>query len=86
MRSKLAVGNTVTVRGTSREQEWRPPIRGRLPLNWCVVWWVDTSRGEKRFTLGRRDAAQAWKLFWPLRGKPWVIRGPELWRGRKRVL
>ena len=75
----------VAVNRTSGEQEWHPPVRGHA-RTWKVVWWIYTSKGEKRFVIGQREAAQAWKWFWTLRGKPHVIRGPELWRCRRRVL
>ncbi len=61
-------------------------------LNWKVVWCVEgtLARGGefqiRRCVFGRREARAAWALFWRLRGQPWVVFGPELWRGRERVL
>ena len=71
----------------------RRPSKGRR--GWKVVWsvYVVPVRGkyrgqgrERRAVVGRLDASQAYKLFWRLRGKPWVIAGPEMFRGHRRVL
>ena len=69
----------------------RPPIYSSKAQpapkrNWKVVWWVDLDRGRVRCVLGQREAAQAWKLYWALKGKAHVVGGPELWRGRRRVM
>ncbi len=66
--------------------------------NWKVVWVIQCEpargpyKGElqvKRCVAGILDAQQAWNIYWNLRAKrndARLLRGPELWRGRVRVL
>jgi hypothetical protein len=76
-----------------------PASAPRPKLNWKVVliWGTTPLRGpykgiyrETRCVTGQLDAKTAWRLFWAFRDNATrdtrIIRGPELWRGRTRVL